>query len=188
MIRISIATFDDVLRMSGMYEPDVTRLRTVFGVYGKSTVSYPAAVDALNSYLQILRNGYADDTMSSDAAPVNDERSNIKAELVGAYYYIVYTNFIKPYVTRKIYIDRATCVELRAHNKNAIALDTVSRDTDALRRNGICCTVLRTLQHYSKHCSTTASIAALQQALQHYSKHCIVSVGIRTKRRNDVLN
>ena len=74
MIHISIATFDDVLRMSGMY----------------------------------------------------------------AYYYIVYTNFIKPYDTRKIYIDHATYVELRAHNKNAIALDTVSRDTDALRRNGIC--------------------------------------------------
>ena len=107
MIHISIATFDDVLRMSGMY----------------------------------------------------------------AYYYIVYTNFIKPYDTRKIYIDHATYVELRAHNKNAIALDTVSRDTDALRRNGICCTVLRALQHYSKHCSTTASIAALQQALHSVSRY-----------------
>ena len=123
MIRISSATFDDVLRTSGMYEQDVTRLRTVFDVYGNSTVSYPAAVDALNSYLQTPRNGYADDTMSSDAAPVNDDRSNIKAELV---------DFIKPYETRKIYIDHATYVELRAHNKNAIALDTVSRDTDAL--------------------------------------------------------
>ena len=54
MIRISSATFDDVLRTSGLYEPDVTRLRTGFDVYGNSTVSYPAAVDALNSYLCIL--------------------------------------------------------------------------------------------------------------------------------------
>ena len=96
----------------------------MFDVYGNSTISYPAAVDALNSYLQILRNSYADDTMSSEAAPVNDDRSNIKAELV---------DFIKSYETRKIFIDHATYVELRAHNKNAIALDTVSRDTDVLR-------------------------------------------------------